>query len=148
MKVRVGYPSAAEEKVILERAMARIPAVIQPVLNLAALEAAKTAIDGVHMDERLRDYCVNLVRATRDPSIPVLKGLIQCGASPRATISLAQAARAQAFLDGRGFVTPQDVKALAPDVLRHRIIPSYEAEAEGLDHDALIARLLEHVVVP
>ena len=151
MKVRVGYPSAAEEKIILERAMARIPAVIQPVLNLAALEAAKTAIDGVHMDERLRDYCVNLVRATRDPvaaGVKSLANLIQVGASPRATISLAQAARAHAFLDGRGFATPQDIKSIAPDVLRHRLIPSYEAEAEGLDPDALVARLLEHVVVP
>ena len=148
LKVRVTYPSETEEKLILERALGKAPVAITPVLTPEALLAARTACDAIHMDERLRDYCVNLVRATRDPSIPALKGLIQCGASPRATISLAQAARAQAFLDGRGFVTPQDVKALAPDVLRHRIIPSYEAEAEGLDHDALIARLLEHVVVP
>ncbi len=148
LKVRVTYPSETEEKLILERALGKAPVAITPVLTPEALLAARTACDGIHMDERLRDYCVNLVRATRDPSIPALKGLIQCGASPRATISLAQAARAQAFLDGRGFVTPQDVKALAPDVLRHRIIPSYEAEAEGLDHDALIGRLLEHVVVP
>lgn len=151
MKIRIGYPSAAEEKQILERAMARIPATIQPVLNLAALQAAKTAIDGVHMDERLRDYCVNLVRATRDPvaaGVKSLANLIQVGASPRATISLAQAARAYAFLDGRGFATPQDIKSIAPDVLRHRLIPSYEAEAEGLDPDALVVRLLEHVVVP
>ena len=148
LKVRVTYPSETEEKLILERALGKAAVAITPVLTPEALLAARAACDGIHMDERLRDYCVNLVRATRDPSIPALKGLIQCGASPRATISLAQAARAQAFLDGRGFVTPQDVKALAPDVLRHRIIPSYEAEAEGLDHDALIARLLEHVVVP
>ena len=148
LKVRVTYPSETEEKLILERALGKAAVAINPVLTPEALLAARTACDAIHMDERLRDYCVNLVRATRDPSIPALKGLIQCGASPRATISLAQAARAQAFLDGRGFVTPQDVKALAPDVLRHRIIPSYEAEAEGLDHDALIARLLEHVVVP
>ena len=148
LKVRVTYPSETEEKLILERALGKAAVAINPVLTPEALLAARAACDAIHMDERLRDYCVNLVRATRDPSIPALKGLIQCGASPRATISLAQAARAQAFLDGRGFVTPQDVKALAPDVLRHRIIPSYEAEAEGLDHDALIARLLEHVVVP
>ena len=148
LKVRVTYPSETEEKLILERALGKAAVAINPVLTPESLLAARAACDAIHMDERLRDYCVNLVRATRDPSIPALKGLIQCGASPRATISLAQAARAQAFLDGRGFVTPQDVKALAPDVLRHRIIPSYEAEAEGLDHDALIARLLEHVVVP
>ena len=148
LKVRVTYPSETEEKLILERALGKTPAAISPVLTPEALIAARTACDGIHMDERLRDYCVALVRATRDPSIATLKGLIQCGASPRATISLAQAARAQAFLDGRGFVTPQDVKALAPDVLRHRLIPSYEAEAEGLDQDALIQRLLEHVPVP
>ncbi|MCK6491060.1 MAG: MoxR family ATPase [Planctomycetes bacterium] len=151
MKVKVGYPSAAEEKLILERALGRTAAQIQPVLAPAALEAAKTALDGVHMDERLRDYCVSLVRATRDPAgagVQSLANLIQVGASPRATISLAQAARAHAFLEGRGFATPQDIKAIAPDVLRHRLIASYEAEAEGLDTDALVARLLEHVVVP
>jgi MoxR-like ATPase len=151
MKVKVGYPSAAEEKLILERALGRTAALIQPVLTPAALEAAKTALDGVHMDERLRDYCVSLVRATRDPAgagVQSLANLIQVGASPRATISLAQAARAHAFLEGRGFATPQDIKAIAPDVLRHRLIASYEAEAEGLDTDALVARLLEHVVVP
>ena len=151
MKVKVGYPSAAEEKTVLERALQRIPAQVQPVLDLAALDAARTALDAVHMDERLRDYCVALVRATRDAKgagIAALAELIQIGASPRATIALAQAARAQAFLDGRGFVTPQDVKAIAPDVLRHRVVPSYEAEAEGLDSDALVARLLEHVQVP
>ena len=80
--------------------------------------------------------------------VKTLANLIQTGASPRATIALAQAGRAYAFLDGRAFVTPQDIKSIAPDVLRHRIIASYEAEAEGLDTDALVARLLEHVVVP
>jgi len=151
MKVRVGYPSADEERQILERAMNRTPVVLNPVMNLAQLEAAKLALDGVHMDARLNDYCVSLVRATRDPvgaGVKTLANLIQVGASPRATIALAQAGRAHAFLDGRGFTTPQDIKSIAPDVLRHRLIASYEAEAEGLDTDALVARLLEHVVVP
>jgi MoxR-like ATPase len=151
MRVRVGYPSASEEKLILERALSRTQATIQPVLTVAALDTAKLAIDGVHMDERLRDYCVNLVRATRDPvaaGVKSLANMIQVGASPRATIALAQAARAQAFLEGRGFATPQDIKSIAPDVLRHRLIASYEAEAEGQDTDALVGRLLEHVVVP
>jgi MoxR-like ATPase len=151
LKVRVGYPSAAEEKVVLERALLRLQPTVTPVLSLEALAAAREAVAAVHLDERLRDYCVTLVRATRDPKAAGLKelaGLIQTGASPRAVIALAQAARAHAFLEGRGFTTPQDVKALAPEVLRHRIAPSYEAEAEGLDADALIARLLEHVPVP
>ncbi|HAT11968.1 MAG TPA: ATPase [Planctomycetes bacterium] len=151
MKIRVGYPSAEEEKQILARALERTPAVIRPVAGPADIDAAKAAIDSAHMDPRLTDYCVNLVRATRDPAaagVKTLANLIQTGASPRATIALAQAGRAHAFLDGRAFVTPQDIKSIAPDVLRHRIIASYEAEAEGLDTDALVARLLEHVVVP
>ncbi len=152
MKIRVGYPSAAEEKIILERAL--IPGgtpTIQAVVRPEHLERARQLVAQVHLDERLRDYCVALVRATRNPQeagIRQLAGLIEIGASPRATIALAQAARASAFLDGRAFVTPQDIKAIAPDVLRHRLNPSYEAEAEGLDADALVGRLLEHVVVP
>ena len=151
LKVRVGYPSAAEERIVLERALLRTQPTVLPVLSVEALALAREGCAAVHLDERLRDYCVTLVRATRDAKaagIKELEGLIQTGASPRAVIALAQAARAQAFLDGRSFTTPQDVKALAPDVLRHRIAPSYEAEAEGLDADALIARLLEHVPVP
>ncbi len=152
MKIRVGYPSAAEEKIILERAL--IPGgspTIQAVVRPEHLERARQLVAQVHLDERLRDYCVALVRATRNPQeagIRQLAGLIEIGASPRATIALAQAARASAFLDGRAFVTPQDIKAIATDVLRHRLNPSYEAEAEGLDADALVGRLLEHVVVP
>ncbi len=152
MKIKVGYPTAAEEKLILERALVPGGAPsVQPVVTPAHLEQARQIAAQVHLDERLRDYCVNLVRASRDPAkagIRQLAGLIEIGASPRATIALAVAARATAFLDGRAFVTPQDIKAIAPDVLRHRLNPSYEAEAEGLDADALVGRLLEHVVVP
>ena len=152
MKIKVTYPTATEEKMILERAL--VPggnSTIQAVVTPSHLEQARQIAAQVHVDERLRDYCVNLVRASRDPGkagIRQLAGLIEIGASPRATIALAVAARATAFLDGRAFVTPQDIKAIAPDVLRHRLNPSYEAEAEGLDADALVARLLEHVVVP
>jgi len=152
MKIRVGYPTLAEEKIILERALIAGGApTVSPVIRPEHLERARQLAAQVHLDERLRDYCVNLVRATRNPQeagIRQLVGLIEIGASPRATIALAQAARAAAFLDGRAFVTPQDIKAIAPDVLRHRLNPSYEAEAEGLDADALVGRLLEHVVVP
>ena len=152
MKIRVTYPSLTEEKLILERAL--VPAgnaAINAVVRTEHLEQARQIAAQVHLDERLRDYCVNLVRATRNPQeagIRQLQGLIEVGASPRATIALAHAARAFAFLEGRAFVTPQDIKAIAPDVLRHRLNPSYEAEAEGLDADALVGRLLEHVVVP
>jgi MoxR-like ATPase len=151
MKVKVDYPAAAEERAILDRAFVRNPAEVQPVLDPAQLARAQLALDGVHMDERIKDYCVSLVRATRDPKgagIASLAGLIEIPASPRATIALAACARAQAFMEGRGFVTPQDVKTIAPDVLRHRLQPSYEAEAESLSSDALVVRLLEHVQVP
>jgi MoxR-like ATPase len=151
MKVKVDYPIASEERQILDRALARDGAPVQRVLTAEALAHAQRTLDGVHMDDRIKDYCVALVRATRDPKgagIASLAGMIDVPASPRATIALAMAARAQAFLEGRGFVTPQDVKSIAPDVLRHRLHPSYEAEAENLGSDALIQRLLEHVQVP
>lgn len=151
MKIKVDYPAVAEERMILDRALARGGAQINSVLTTEALAHAQHMLEGVHMDDRIKDYCVALVRATRDPKgarIPSLVGMIDVPASPRATIGLAMAARAQAFLDGRGFVTPQDVKSIAPDVLRHRIHPSYEAEAETLSSDALVQRLLEHVQVP
>ncbi len=151
MKVKVDYPQVAEERQILDRALIREKPVVNAVMTLDALTTAQEAVGQVHMDDRLKDYCVNLVRATRDPKtagIASLDGMIEVAASPRATIALAVAARAQALLEGRGFVTPQDVKTIAPDVLRHRIIPSYEAEAEGLTSDQLVNRLLEHVQVP
>ena len=151
MKIRITYPSQAEERMVLDRALTPVKPVINQVLSPEALLRAQQALDGVHMDERIRDYCVSLTRATRGPkaaNVPSLDGMIDLGASPRASISLAIAARAQAFLEGRSFATPHDVKTIAPDVLRHRIMPSYEAEAESQDADALISRLLEHVQVP
>ncbi len=151
MKIKVGYPGAADERQILDRALSRVAVNVQAVLTPAQLALAQEANAAVHMDDRLKDYCVALVRATRDAKaagITSLANLIEVGASPRAVIGLAVAARAHAFLDGRGFVTPQDVKAIAPDVLRHRLSPSYEAEAESLSSDDLVTRLLEHVQVP
>jgi len=150
MKLRVDYPAAAEERSILDRALERQRPTVEPVLDATQLAAAQEALHGIHLDERLRDYCVTLVRATRDPKHAgvELDKLIEVGASPRAVIGLAQAARAHAFLDGHSYVTPQDIKAVAVDILRHRIIPSYEAEAEDLDNDALVHRLLDHVPVP
>jgi MoxR-like ATPase len=151
MKIKITYPNQGEERQVLDRALVSHKPQINPVLSPEALAAAQAALEGVHMDERIRDYCVSLARATRTPKasgVPSLVGMIDLGASPRASISLALAARAQAFLEGRSFATPHDVKTIAPDVLRHRLIPSYEAEAENLDADALVARLLEHVQVP
>ncbi|MHC5068300.1 MAG: AAA family ATPase [Planctomycetota bacterium] len=150
MKLKVDYPSASEERTILDRALERERPTIDAVLSPAALNDAREALAGVFIDDRLKDYIVSLVRASRDPAAAGLDcaALIEIGASPRAVIGLAEAARAHAFLASTGFVTPADIKAVAADVLRHRIVPSYEAEAEGLDADALVERLLDHVPVP
>ena len=113
--------------------------------------AASAALADVHMDDRLRDYIVHLVYATREPEsyrMPQLKPLIEYGASPRASIFLAQAARAHAFVNGRGYVEPDDVKAVAMDVLRHRIVETYEAEAENVTRDEIVRRVLAGVEVP
>jgi MoxR-like ATPase len=127
------------------------PAEPQRVASREDLLTAQAAVGEVTIDEALKDYIVQLVFATRRPAgyrLPQLKPLIAFGASPRATIALAQAARAHAFLQGRAYTTPDDVKALAHDVLRHRIVTTYEAEAEELTTDDLIDRVLEGVDVP
>ena len=123
---------------------------VRPVLDPERIVEARRIVDAIHMDDRIKDYVVALVVATRDPSAsraPVA-GLIQFGASPRATLALTRAARAKAFLDGRGYVVPQDVKDVALDVLRHRLTLSYEAEAEERSTDDLVRALLDHVPVP
>ncbi len=151
LKLLVKYPSPKEERQILDR-MARTTTAtqIRPVLKPEDIANARSIVDNIFIDERIKDYIVNLVVATRDPGsvkIPV-KDLIQYGASPRATIALTIASRAKAFLDGRGYVTPQDVKDVALDVLRHRIGLSYEAEALEKTSDDIVKMLLEHVPVP
>ncbi|MFM1831285.1 MAG: hypothetical protein RLZZ558_1625 [Planctomycetota bacterium] len=151
LKLMVRYPTAREERQILDR-MARttMQHQVRAVLQPADIVAARTVVDSIFVDDRIKDYIVNLVVATRDPGTvkaPV-KELIQYGASPRATIALTVASRAKAFLDGRGYVTPQDVKDVALDVLRHRIGLSYEAEALERTSDDVIRTLLEHVPVP
>ncbi|MCB9913696.1 MAG: MoxR family ATPase [Planctomycetes bacterium] len=152
LKVLVRYPSRAEELEILNR-MAKTAAVppVPRVVDLEAILRARRFVDKIAIDERLREYIVALVFATREPAaagLPELEHHIQYGGSPRATIWLALCARAHAFISGRGYVTPADIKAVAPEVLRHRVVPTYEAEAEGLDADALVARVLETVPVP
>jgi MoxR-like ATPase len=120
-------------------------------VDLDELMAARDAVKDVHLTDGLRDYVVHLVLATRDPRVyrmESLAPLIAFGASPRATIYLAQAAKAHAFVDGRGYVMPDDVKAVAQDIMRHRVIITYEAEAEDLTSDAIIDRVLQGVAVP
>lgn len=151
LKILVRYPTAREERQILDR-MSRSTAshTVAPVMKPEEIAAARAVVDEIVMDDRLKDYIVSLVVASRDPKsarVP-LDGLVAFGASPRATIALARVARANAFLDGRGFVTPQDVKDVAPLVLRHRLVPSFEAEAEDKTGDDLVRILLAHVAVP
>ena len=150
LKLRVGYPSRAEEREILKRSMAGFPK-IEPVLTPAQLDAARKVAATIRFDDKLLDYILELVRATRDPGAAGIKdlvGLVEFGASPRATLALEQAARAHAFLAGRPFVNSADIKKMAPDVLRHRIVLSYQAEAEEIDTDAVIGRILSSVPVP
>ncbi len=150
LKVLIDYPDKAEEKEIMKRVGFDVPEAVQPVLEPAEIIAIGQLINGVYMDEKLKDYIVDLVFATRDPvayHIDVAN-YIQFGASPRATIFLSLAARAHAFLQGRAYVTPQDVKSIAPTVLRHRILLTYEAEAEDVDTDSIIGRIFDSVEVP
>ncbi|MFN0244179.1 MAG: AAA family ATPase [Planctomycetota bacterium] len=152
LKVIVGYPGRADELEILGRMASTRPRTeVRPVVTLEQVLHAREVIDRIVIDTRLREYIVDLVLATRDPKaarLPELVGRIHYGGSPRATIWLALAARAQAFLAGRGYVTPGDIKAIALEVLRHRVMPTYEAEAEGLTSDLLVTRVLETVPVP
>jgi len=151
LKVAVGYPSRDEERSILDR-MAHSGTLpeVQAVLDPAHVVAARKVVDTIYVDDKVKDYIVDLVRATRAPGdfgVP-LDGLVQMGASPRATIFLTLAARAHAFLEERGYVTPQDVKTIGLDVLRHRVIPSYEAEAESLTSEDLVSRIFDTIPVP
>jgi MoxR-like ATPase len=151
LKLRVGYPSKAEEKEIMRRMAGGSLAQIRPVLTPEDLQFARAAAGEVYMDERLEDYIVDVVFATREPAMygmSDLGSLVSYGASPRATIYLAQAARAHALLSGRGYVSPADVKSVGPDILRHRIVISYEAEAQDLTSDDIVARIFDTVDVP
>jgi MoxR-like ATPase len=151
LKVRVGYPSRDEEKEVLLRMGSGQEIPVQRVLDPAVIVALRATVAGLYMDQKVVDYVVDLVRATRDPSavgLAALKPLVAFGGSPRASLALAQAARAHAFLRGRNYVVPEDVKALAPDVLRHRVVLTFEAEAEEMDSDGVIAKVLEAVPVP
>ncbi|MBA2706557.1 MAG: AAA family ATPase [Gemmatimonadaceae bacterium] len=151
LKLRVGYPTRDEEKEILRRMASGHAIAVRHVASPATILAARERIADLYMDERIVDYIVSIVHATRYPADAGLRDLaplIEFGASPRATLALAQASRAHAFLRERGFVTPDDVKAVAPDVLRHRVLTTYEAEAEEVTSDAIVTRILAAVVAP
>ena len=151
MKVVVGYPGREEEKEILRRMSSGVPIDVGVVATPAEILTARRAIAGLYLDDKVSDYIVDLVGATRDPGsvgLQDLAPLIEFGASPRATLALASCARAHAFLRGRTYVVPDDVKAIAPDVLRHRVIVTYEAEAEEVTSDDLVARVLQAIPSP
>jgi MoxR-like ATPase len=151
LKARVGYPSPEEERKILELHLGEQFPTPKPVTTLEEIRGLAAVARQVYIDERINGYLVNLVGASRSPAevgLGDLAPLIDYGASPRATIALAQGARALALLRGRAFATPEDVKELAPPVLRHRLVLSYEAEAEGVSVEDIIDRLLLAVEVP
>ncbi len=151
LKIQVGYPTRDEEKEILWRMASGHPIPISAVAEADAILALRNTIAELYMDQKIVDYIVDVVRATREPQavgLHEVKPLVAYGGSPRASIYLAQAARAMAFLRGRSYVVPEDVKAIAPDVLRHRVLLTFEAEAEDMTSDNVIAKVLEAVPVP
>ena len=151
LKVKVGYPTREEEKEILNRMSGETMPKASKVVTPEQIAGARSTLHQIYVDEKVKDYILSIVFATREPLKYGLKDLtdfIQYGASPRATISLTQAARAHAFLRHRGFVTPEDVKAIGLDVLRHRIALTYEAEAEELTTERIVQRVFERVEVP
>jgi MoxR-like ATPase len=151
LKAKVDYPSKGEERQILDRMMSGEAPPVSRVLSADAVRRLAGRVRDVYLDERLRDYMVALVSATRAPrevGLVDLAPLIAYGASPRATLAFSEASRAVAFLHGRGYVVPEDVKEIAKDVLRHRILLTYEAEAENVTSDSVVARVLERVEVP
>jgi MoxR-like ATPase len=151
LKLRVGYPTRDEEREIMRRMASGHAIDIRHVATPEAILEARGRIADLYMDDRIVDYIVDIVHATREPAAAGLSDishLVEFGASPRATIALAQASRAHAFLRGRAFVTPDDVKAIAPDVLRHRVLTTYEAEAEEVTSDDIVAKVLARVESP
>jgi MoxR-like ATPase len=151
LKLNIGYPQKSEERQILDLMATSAPDLrVDPVVEPKQIIVARDVVNSIYIDDRVKDYIVDVVWATREPASYNLRleGLIRYGASPRATIYLALAARAHAFLNGRGYVTPQDVKSIGPDVLRHRIIVSYEAEAEAVSSETIIERIFAGLPVP
>lgn len=151
MKIKIDYPSREDEKIILQRmgTMGPLP-VVKPILDIKTLLELRKFVDTIYLDNKVIDYILNIVAVTRTPKlfkIPI-EGFLEYGASPRATLALKQASKARALLDGRYFVTPQDIKDIVHPILRHRLRLSYEAEAENLTTDDIINRILEALPVP
>jgi MoxR-like ATPase len=151
LMIKVGYPSKEDERTIMDRMTAPVRAKVESVALPRDIAEARSVINQIYIDDKIKDYIVNLVHATRDPKAYGLKEMadfIHFGASPRASIYLNLAARAHAFLRRRGYVTPEDVKAIGIDVLRHRVILTYEAEAEEMTSELVVRKLFERIEVP
>jgi MoxR-like ATPase len=150
LKLKVDYPTKVEERAILDRMSGDHLPAVQRVVTPAEILGARGVVDQIYIDDRVRDYIVDIVFATRSPKDYKLDiaPLIAYGASPRATIYLTLAAKAHAFMKGRGYATPEDVKSIAFDVLRHRVLLTYEAEAEDVTPEAIVQRILDTIEVP
>ena len=151
LKLKITYPSKEEELRIMERMAGSRAAAIKAVVEPADILKARNVVKEIYIDDKIKQYIVNIICATRDPEafkLKNMKNLIMYGASPRATIYLNIAARATAFLKGRGYVIPDDVKSIGLDVLRHRVIPTYEAEAEEMNSEDIVRRLFDEIEVP
>lgn len=152
MLVKVGYPTIEEERIIMDRQLNPSNSPIRQIINPEVIATAQKTINEVYLDEKVKEYILKIIFATRNPEeVDALKdfsGFIQYGASPRASIWMAKAARTHAFMKRRGYVIPEDIKALAPDILRHRVTPTYEAEARDINSDDIVQRILEVVEVP
>lgn len=155
LKLSVGYPTKQDERIIVDRMMStENPEPISPVVSLEEIGNARALVNQIYVDDKIKEYIVSLVHATREPETYQvnwkldMSKLIEFGASPRASLSLARAARANAFLEGRSFVTPSDIKAIGHDVLRHRVLVSYEAEAEGVSSEDIVSELFARIAVP
>ena len=150
LKIIVGYPDKAEERLIMDRMTAEHEVTIEAVVDPSEILKARGIVRSIYIDDKVKDYIVDIVHASRRPDAYGLDltGLIAYGASPRASIYLNLAARAHAFIQGRGYVTPEDIKSIGPDVLRHRIIVTYEAEAENITSTTVVQKIFDHVEVP
>ncbi len=152
LKVKVDYPTMEEERLIMDRmSLTKYAALVDKIITPTDIIRMRSIVDKIYIDEKIKDYIVNIVFATREPAkfdIENLDQLIEYGASPRATIYLSLASKAHAFIQGRGYVTPHDVKSIGYDVLRHRVIPSYEAEAEEISSEDILKDIFDNVKVP
>ena len=151
LKITIDYPKKNEEKIIIERMSGATIPTTTKIISKTDIINAKKVVESIYFDEKVKDYVLEIVSATRNPkdyNLTELNQLINYGASPRASIALIKAAKAHAFIRGRGFVTPEDIKAIGVDVLRHRVIPSFEAEAENINSDELVKKIFSEIEVP